>query len=173
MDTRVHSYLSERSLVADVSWRVRVLRRLAGLRLESPIEELFLVAWEFSKWNRMPPTEYLELDPGRTLIIEGATFRLDFGISIRIPSGRRLALPIGIELDGHEFHERTKEQVARDNQRERAIARAGYRLIRFSGSEVWRAPDRCVDEAVHGVIATARVTGDLLNITVLRPERSS
>lgn len=38
-----------------------------------------------------------------------------------------------IECDGHEFHERTKRQAARDRSRDRAIQAFGYRIFRFTG----------------------------------------
>lgn len=53
-----------------------------------------------------------------------------------------------VELDGHEFHQKTREQVEHDKRRDRWFAAQGYRVIRFTGSEVWRDPDACVDEAI-------------------------
>lgn len=53
-----------------------------------------------------------------------------------------------IECDGHDFHERTKEQAARDRQRDRELQAAGYVVLRFTGSELWRDAAVCVD-AVH------------------------
>jgi very-short-patch-repair endonuclease len=43
-----------------------------------------------------------------------------------------------IECDGHEFHEKTKEQVARDKKRERFLQDCGYRIHRYSGSEIFK-----------------------------------
>lgn len=51
-----------------------------------------------------------------------------------------------IECDGHEFHEKTKEQVERDKRRERAIVSQGFQLLRFAGSEIYRNPDVCAKE---------------------------
>jgi very-short-patch-repair endonuclease len=52
-------------------------------------------------------------------------------------------------LDGHDFHERTKEQAARDRQRERSITKRGYTIIRFTGSEVFYNPRKCVEEVIE------------------------
>jgi very-short-patch-repair endonuclease len=62
-----------------------------------------------------------------------------------VPDGRQIA----IELDGHDFHERTKEQAAQDRARERTIVRHGYIIQRFTGSEVYRNPRKCVEEVIE------------------------
>ena len=51
-----------------------------------------------------------------------------------------------VECDGHDFHEKTKEQAARDKSRDREFTRLGYRVIRFSGSEIYRDAEKCIDE---------------------------
>lgn len=44
--------------------------------------------------------------------------------------------------------ERTKAQAKSDKSRDRALTAAGWRVIRFTGSEVYASPHRCVQEAV-------------------------
>lgn len=53
---------------------------------------------------------------------------------------------LAVEVDGHEWHERTKDQAERDKARERRIVSSGWAIARFAGSEVWRAPARCARE---------------------------
>lgn len=53
-----------------------------------------------------------------------------------------------VECDGHDFHERTKEQAARDRARDRSVTMNGYTIFRFTGSELWRDPIRCVDQVI-------------------------
>lgn len=48
-----------------------------------------------------------------------------------------------VECDGHHFHERTKEQAARDRSRDRAAELHGYSLLRFTGSEIHANPLGC------------------------------
>jgi hypothetical protein len=43
-----------------------------------------------------------------------------------------------VEVDGHDYHERTKEQAKRDKQRDRNMTRSGLTVMRFTGSEVYR-----------------------------------
>lgn len=51
-----------------------------------------------------------------------------------------------VECDGHEFHDRTKAQVARDKARDREITAAGLPVFRFAGSELWADPCACADQ---------------------------
>ena len=45
-----------------------------------------------------------------------------------------------VECDGHDFHERTKEQAERDRSKDRAIQAANIPILRFTGREIWRGP---------------------------------
>ena len=42
-----------------------------------------------------------------------------------------------VECDGFDFHERTKEQASRDRRRDRALQRAGFKVYRYTGSDIW------------------------------------
>lgn len=48
-----------------------------------------------------------------------------------------------VECDGHNSHERNKEQAARDRSRDRWAVQSGYAIFRFTGSEIWRDPLGC------------------------------
>lgn len=60
------------------------------------------------------------------------TIRVDFAIASR-ENGR-----VVVECDGHDYHERTKEQAARDRSRDRALTGLGWRVLRFTGREIVR-----------------------------------
>jgi very-short-patch-repair endonuclease len=64
-------------------------------------------------------------------------YRIDFAI----PRYR-----IGIELDGFRNHSSTID-IANDRARERALMKAGWRIIRFGGLEVYKDSDGCVRDA--------------------------
>jgi very-short-patch-repair endonuclease len=73
--------------------------------------------------------------------VEVDIYRVDFMVALR-------SLDLGtafyaVELDGHEFHEKTKEQVARDKARDRYLQSRGIAVFRFSGSEIWKDADGC------------------------------
>jgi very-short-patch-repair endonuclease len=54
-----------------------------------------------------------------------------------------------IECDGHEFHERTKQQAARDRSKDRAAQLVGHAILRFTGSEIYNKPRICAEEVVQ------------------------
>jgi very-short-patch-repair endonuclease len=51
-----------------------------------------------------------------------------------------------VECDGHDFHERTKEQVKRDRSRDRKAIMEGFDCFRFTGSEIWNDPWGCAEQ---------------------------
>jgi hypothetical protein len=55
-------------------------------------------------------------------------------------------LSLVVELDGHDFHERTKEQAQRDKERDRNMTRAGYKIMRFTGSEIYMSVKSQLEE---------------------------
>lgn len=75
-------------------------------------------------------------------------YRLDF--SFHHPRWK-----ICVEVDGHEFHERTKEQARYDRRRDRCLTLDGWRVLRFTGSEVWCDADACAAEAIVHMKALA------------------
>lgn len=58
---------------------------------------------------------------------------------------------IAIECDGHNFHERTKEQATRDKRRDRELTTEGWRVLRFTGSEIWNDPKSCSEQVLRVV----------------------
>jgi hypothetical protein len=52
-----------------------------------------------------------------------------------------------IELYGYRYH-KTKEKLTSDAERERDLQRRGYQVIRFTGSEVTKDVNRCVDDVI-------------------------
>jgi very-short-patch-repair endonuclease len=84
-------------------------------------------------------------------------YRLDFAlIHLRHAFGkRRSCQPIAIECDGHDFHERTKEQAEHDKERDRELQASGWAVARFTGSEIFRDPAVAagkVDSMLHRLL---------------------
>jgi len=69
-------------------------------------------------------------------------YRVDF----RILFPKNPKLKIIIECDGHNFHEKTKEQAIRDKKRDRNLTKLGFKILRFSGSEIYNNVEDCVKE---------------------------
>jgi very-short-patch-repair endonuclease len=68
---------------------------------------------------------------------------VDFSLGGDIPIAN-----IAIEIDGHEWHEKSKEQAKRDKERGRYLLRSGYPEVRFTGSEVYTQPVGAVKETL-------------------------
>lgn len=88
-----------------------------------------------------------------------AGWRADFMMSFQA-AGRREAKFV-VECDGHDFHERTKEQAKHDRRRDREMQILGYTVLRYTGSEIWESPRTCSRAAVQAAIdiSQPRATG--------------
>jgi hypothetical protein len=113
-------------------------------KCESPIEALLLVAL-FADTDRFSTPKDADAPwlamPQSVVRIGDSKYRLDIEV---IGEGLRVA----IETDGHDFHERTPEQVIRDNKRGRALEADQWHVVRFSGREVRRDPIGCATALV-------------------------
>lgn len=106
---------------------------------ESPIEALFLAAF----------TPRAVGDPSYRIRpqYEIGQYRVDFLITFseNDPEYRRDVI---VECDGHDYHERTREQAERDKRRDRAITASGIPVLRFTGRELHRDARACVEEVL-------------------------
>lgn len=130
-------------------------------RCESPIEKKFLEALlSTAPVHGLPivfqPHDLAELEAGRSTwglgispqapISLSKNFRADF-LLITKDRHTNAARKLVIECDGHDFHERTKEQASRDKSRDRDMTAAGYSIMRFTGSEIHKDARECADQA--------------------------
>lgn len=68
-------------------------------------------------------------------------------------------LKIVIECDGHDFHEKTKEQAAHDKERDRYFTTSGYKVLRYTGSEICIDPEKIIRDVLEivGIDVTTTV----------------
>lgn len=118
---------------------------------ESPIEAVFAMWWSmFATINGEWPNQAIALDPQRRVECSGEKFRLDFAVVPRDPLIANISAVLGcqmkvaIELDGHEFHERTPQQVSVRNNRDRLLLTHGWLVFHVSGSELVRGKSMAV-----------------------------
>ena len=114
-------------------------------KCQSPIERLMLIALTKleSDLAWLSDEHRICLNQQYPITIGDKTYYADFMLSIQI-KGKIYNLVI--ECDGHDFHEKTKEQVRKDKARERDITLEGYGIMRFAGSEIWENPFECVKQ---------------------------
>lgn len=91
----------------------------------------------------------LLVEPQKVIECYGASYRVDFLFTLyRFNSGGKPRLwgNTIVEIDGHDFHEKTKVQASRDKKRDRDLLAEGYVTMRYSGSDVFNGPMQCVEE---------------------------
>jgi len=127
-------------------WFLALAELLCGIEsCESPIEQLMLVhlitqlqllrahtGWNYVIW------------PQHQFTVGNRRVRLDFHVTATGPDGRKVS--VAVECDGHDYHERTKEQAAADRSRDRLLLASGIPVVRFTGTEIWKDPNACARE---------------------------
>lgn len=61
---------------------------------------------------------------------------------------KEIIIPLAVECDGHEWHERTRQQAASDRARDRHLLLRGVTTIRFTGSDIHHDDLGCATECV-------------------------
>lgn len=128
-----HGWRSGFGMGADSDLRSRDALRESGLGV-SDRARVFANGWPFIDTVGVAQPK-LEL-PDRLI-------RPDFAFVWR---GDEHATKVIVELDGHDFHERTPEQAQSDKSRDRHLQTLGWKVLRFTGREVLRAPRACLHE---------------------------
>jgi very-short-patch-repair endonuclease len=85
-------------------------------------------------------------------------YRADF-LVVAKPARAKVWRKLVVECDGHDFHERTKEQASRDRSRDRAMQDAGYTVFRFTGSEIQRDPAACARQVIQWTYRLSEADG--------------
>ena len=143
---------------------------------DSPIEAMMAgaLAWLNCDWCGFPelswsgtPASHWE-DAGKTDRPKAyvatqskiGDYTVDFLVWVSVGD---FASGVVIECDGHQYHEKTKEQAARDKKRDRALLAAGFPVARFTGSEIFKDPIGCRDQVAEllsdAIYQTGKVAG--------------
>ena len=119
--------------------RKEILERLMNLSLDyskcqSPIEVIFNVAFDLimsfmDKRYELQPQYEVITDKGKRYVLDFAFIQDDFKLAV--------------ECDGHEFHEKTKDQVEYGNQRDLDLKFNGFEVLHFSGTQIYENPMKC------------------------------
>lgn len=108
---------------------------------ESPIETLLLK--EIIKISEVAD---LNIETQKEFKVGNNRYRGDIYISFNNQNSKNGVL---IECDGHDYHERSKEQATKDKRRDRALIGLGILTMRFTGSEIWKSPSKCAKEIIN------------------------
>lgn len=112
---------------------------------ESPIEKMFFNALEqvgfyFNKYDNIVKGKCGEVVVTPQYTFTELRYRVDFLFEVWDKT-------FCVEIDGHDFHS-SKEQRGRDAKRDRELLAAGYPVLRFTGTEIYRDPEGCAEEAL-------------------------
>lgn len=144
-------------------------------RGDSPIEKLFFTALQYQVWRNVSEySRFVVADAEEaetlaksyqhnidepTIIIRPQAqldgWRVDFLIHAYDfarkggPKGWRKLI---VECDGHDFHERTKQQAAKDRSRDREVQLRDYSVLRFTGSEIYKNAWECADQVTFWAV---------------------
>lgn len=119
----------------------------------SPVEQIFYAHWA----HYIRGAEHIELWPQSKVgkyFVDFTVGVLDYFLNQTFLSqdvleeiSKECPL-IAVEIDGHQWHEKTKEQAAKDKKRERFIVSNGYQVMRFTGSEILKNSIECCEQVL-------------------------
>ena len=113
---------------------------------ESPIEKmLFMCLLGEQLYTAARIKGEVKIIPQLEVELSGNIYRPDFTVLLTTVGKEIKAI---IECDGHGFHEKTKEQARNDRKRERVFVRHGYKVLRYTGQEIYENPFKCAVEAL-------------------------
>ena len=155
MDKKVEELLKEKKQnIADI-WESCVRENIK--KCESPIEELFYIEWIYYNpfgEEDMPGGYGYYIIPQFKI---NNKYRIDFLISYTTSEEwwfknerehPQKDKSIIIEIDSHLWHGSSPEQFTKEKERERELQKEGYKIIRFSGREIYRDVNKCVNEII-------------------------
>lgn len=157
MDTTEKTRLRHEVLLADHIENLRYDFGMYAEYCQSPIETALLLElqWCSGDFTSVPNFMFLpkEIEKDRIWralsapqigIIPQAqwqNYRID--IAVLTPGANGGRLKVAIECDGHDFHEKTKEQASRDKSRDRDLTLGGWVPMHFTGSEIYKDAAKC------------------------------
>lgn len=116
-----------RKIEEENKWAIKNIIDLSKYQiLESPIEQFLYVAIEADGIGKYCTPQY-----------KIGTKRVD------------LAFPdafLAVECDGKEYHFSDKRQIANDQERDKYLARKGWRVLHFDGLIIRRNVQKCIEE---------------------------
>ena len=148
MEGKIEKLLEKRSQNIGEEWKEMTGDKMA--LCESPIEKLFFIEWEY-QIKAEPYEEYYWIMPQYKI----NNYRVDFLIyyhyfskwikESKYPEHNKNKSLI-VELDSFLWHGSKPEQFAKEKERERELKKENWNMMRFSGREIYRNAEKCVEE---------------------------
>jgi len=124
---------------------------------ESPIEIIFDFAYEVMMFDRIDEVPQLYIEHQFPIYTEKHTYRADFYFDTEYEFKYHYMyendFKLIIECDGHNFHEKTKEQVKHNNERDYDLKNAGFDVLHFSGHQIYTEPFKCANKTIDYILS--------------------
>jgi very-short-patch-repair endonuclease len=133
---------------------------IIDMEITSPIEQIFYIAchvlcaaahtqinpepWRDSKGNDQAGIG-IYMSPQ----VKIGKYKVDFLFSFNNQGPKEFYPDLIVELDGHDFHDKDKNQRAYEKARDRYLVKNGYKVLHFTGSEVVKEPYKVAHEALE------------------------
>lgn len=113
----------------------------------SPIEQIFCVAYRIYDLGAFNKDFKLSFAEQVFIKSKNKKYRCDFLVETITEGNEEKCLkkPLIIELDGYDYHS-SKQQISYDYERENELKLCGYDVMRFTGSQVYNHPMRCIEK---------------------------
>ena len=155
MEKRIKKYLEEKSQEIAEEFQEYCENVFIDRKIESPIEQLFFIELQYQLYLN---TEFYVMPQYEIIAKEGERYRIDFLIYYTenvfwmnsredYPQYHKDKVLL-IELDSFLWHGQTPEQFEKEKKRERDLMNEGYKIMRFSGREIVRDVEKCVEEVL-------------------------
>lgn len=98
--------------------------------------------------------------PQRRISLRNHNFRADFLFDLSCYDPRVLeykrVVSLMVEIDGHDFHEKTAHQAKRDKARDRYLKIEGFDVFHYTGSEIFNEPSRALFDVTAFLISEGK-----------------
>jgi hypothetical protein len=155
MESKFEKWLDKRGKDIKQLWIDRA-SDCAG-QCESPMEKLFYIEWVYQTDDR---DSYDNIYVMPQFKIDN--YRVDFLIYTNTDKywmSKEFSYPqynkknsLIIEIDSYLWHGSTPEQFAKEKERERYLQKNGWIMHRYSGSEIYKNVEKCVEEELEYIV---------------------
>jgi hypothetical protein len=152
MENKIEKWLEERAENIKDIWKNVTRWRLE--KCKSPIEKLFLIEWYFQVEDENSVPEgyknfyiYPQCQINNYRIDFVVVFQTEKYILANRENLEKLKEEILlVEIDSYLWHGSNPEQFTKEKERERELIKNDYKLMRFSGREIYSNVTKCVNE---------------------------
>ena len=152
MEDKVEKWLEKRSQEIKEEWED--FTKIQLKECQSPIEKLFLIEWRYKTQN-WSDYENIYILSQYTI----GNYRVDFMV-FYVPKETHPSkfieyffnnknMCLVVELDSYLWHRSKPEQFTKEKARDRELKKEGYNIMRFSGREIYRDVEKCIEEVLE------------------------